>query len=339
MGGARAFELTGPTIKKYVLQAVVDTDVFVHAPFDKDSYKLSLLADGIPNLAHVRIFSPRAIPQSRVSAEVLTARNSPNGIQGLLQYFYLVEGCLDMIKQYQVQYNLTYKWIIRTRLDGYWNNFLPSLETLNRTAYTIPIGSAYGGLNDRLGIGNWKTSKVALSRLSLVPLLHAHGARALNSESAFKQQLKVRKVKYKRKGFPFCILSSRRYGWPPGRLGVPVLSLSSKGNLNGAKCRPCTPVSSGEAAKRIIEAEERFWAWPGTIQAPEMCNPSGGWQENWEEVFDRLAGPEKANIRKSISNQSLDDCIAANEAFKRAVKIWDAPHPSEICERSLQKRA
>lgn len=315
---------------------MANSDVFVHAPLDKDSYKLSLLKDGIPNLAHVRIFSPKAIPESRAFTDVLTASNSPNGIQGLLQYFHLVEGCFDMIKQYQLQHKLTYEWIIRTRLDGYWKNFLPSLETMNHTAYTVPIGSQFGGLNDRLGIGNWETSEVALSRLSLVPVLHAHGARALNSETAFKWQLKIRKVVHKQKGFPFCILSHRRYGWPPGHWGVPVLSLSSKGNLNGAKCRPCTPVSTGAAAKSIIEAQDKSWAWPGSIKAPELCNPVGGWEVNWEDVFDRVAGLENAKIRKSILNQPLSDCIEANEELKNRVEVWDAPHPSVICEKGLK---
>ena len=96
-----------------------------------------------------------------------------------------------MISEYQLQHKFEYKWVIRTRLDGYWNGYLPPLDEMDEKAYTVPVGSQFGGLNDRLGIGNWQTSEVALSRLSLLPLIHAHGAKGLNSESSFKQQLRV----------------------------------------------------------------------------------------------------------------------------------------------------
>ncbi|MCO5558530.1 hypothetical protein L7F22_012115 [Adiantum nelumboides] len=242
-----------------------------------------------------------------------------------------------MISQIQLQQNFTYEWIIRTRLDGYWNGYFPSLNKRNLSAYTVPLGSQFGGLNDRLGIGNWETTKVALTRLSLVPLLHAHGARGLNSESSFKQQLKVKRVSSKKSEFPFCILSHRRYGWPPGHRGVPVLSIASKGSLNGAKCRPCTPASTGASAKSIIEAEDRFWAWPGPIKEPELCNPVGAWETNWEDIFDKVAGPENAKLRKDTLSQTYTECVQAVEAWRRHVVIWDAPISTQICEKGMGK--
>lgn len=240
-----------------------------------------------------------------------------------------------MIEKYGSKHEIKYDWIIRTRLDSYWNGYLPSLDKMDRTAYIVPVGSQFGGLNDRLGIGNWKTSKVALSRLSLLPVAHAHGLRGLNSETYFKQQLKLRNVKYKLKTFPFCILSHRTYGWPPGRWGVPVLSISSKGPLNGAKCRPCTPVATGAVAKSIVKAQERSWAWTGSNDGLELCKATGDWEANWEEIFDRVAGPKACEVRKEMVNQNLIDCIKANEAFQEQVGFWDAPSPTEICEKGF----
>lgn len=80
VGGARAFELTGKTLMKYVLNAYNDTDVFLHSPLDKDSHKFSLLS-GASGLASARVFIPKQLPESRLQREVLTAANSPNGIQ------------------------------------------------------------------------------------------------------------------------------------------------------------------------------------------------------------------------------------------------------------------
>jgi len=92
------FELTGLTLRRHLLDPYPNTDVFLHAPLDKDSHKFSLLA-GSRNLRVVKIFKPRPIPQTSVTNEVITSWGSPHGMQGLLQYFNLVEGCYGLVKQ------------------------------------------------------------------------------------------------------------------------------------------------------------------------------------------------------------------------------------------------
>ena len=79
-------------MKEYLLQSFANADVFVHAPFDKDSYKLSILKD-IPNLVHFRIFKPETISEPRTYTDILTASNSPHGIQVLFFEYFMVDVC------------------------------------------------------------------------------------------------------------------------------------------------------------------------------------------------------------------------------------------------------
>uniref|UniRef100_A0A7I4BJV0 DUF7796 domain-containing protein n=1 Tax=Physcomitrium patens TaxID=3218 RepID=A0A7I4BJV0_PHYPA len=293
VGGARAFELTGKTLMKYVLNAYNDTDVFLHSPLDKDSHKFSLLS-GASGLASARVFIPKQLPESRLQREVLTAANSPNGIQGLLQYFHLVEGCLEMITEHESKHNI------------------------------------------KLGIGNSENSRVALSRLSLLPLLHKRGARNLNSETAFKAQLKFTNLWYSSTNFPFCILTYRKYSWPPAYFGVPVASLSTKGDLNGAKCRPCTPKSSGSEAQRLVSKLSKGWGWPGLIDGLELCDAHQDWEPQWRTVYEKESGEQLSGDAQRVTTRSVSECVRDMEEFQKQWEVWDAPPPLKICSEGRE---
>ncbi|KAJ7957954.1 hypothetical protein O6P43_018755 [Quillaja saponaria] len=270
---------------------------------------------------------------------VLTAMNSPNGIQGLLQYFKLVEGCLTMIKTYQDKNGFTYDWIVRTRVDGYWNaplhpvNFVPG-------NYLVPPGSSYGGLNDRFGVGDFKTSTVALSRLSLIPNLDAAGFNKLNSETAFRAQLTTQGVPYLIKRLPFCIVSDRKYDFPPSQYGVPVASLSSRGPLSGAKCRPCSASCQGQCVEDVMKNLDRGWSWTnyenGTL---ELCDAHGDWEKGWEKMYDRVAGNKFAAVRKQVSSMKLKRCILEFNILKRRAMSWEAPPVEDMCKLGNLGRA
>ncbi|KAK3038849.1 hypothetical protein RJ639_028571 [Escallonia herrerae] len=334
VGGARRFELTGPSIVQKILKIYPNSDLFLHSPLDSNSYKFSLLR-AAPRIASVRIFRPQPIPETESQVRVLTARNSPNGVQGLLQYFNLVEGCLTMIKAYEQQNNFTYDWIVRTRVDSYWSaplvpeNFIPG-------HYVVPSGSSYGGLNDRLGVGDMNTSIVALSRLSLVPQLDFSGFRELNSETAFKAQLTTHGVPYVTTRLPFCIVTDRKYGFPPGRNGVPMAALSSPGPLSGAKCRPCTPVCSGPCVEKVMSGLDRGWSWTDWAKGSlQLCDAHANWENGWEKIFDRAAGKKLTAVRKRVQGLKLEQCVSAFEDIRRLTGVWDAPPASEICRLGL----
>lgn len=334
VGGARRFELTGPSIVQKILKVYPNSDLFLNSPLDSNSFKFSILKIS-PRIGAVRIFKPQRIPETESEVRVLSAANSPNGIQGLLQYFNLVEGCLTMIKSYQDKNNFTYDWIVRTRVDGYWSAPLGPDKFL-KGRYVVPPGSSYGGLNDRFGVGDYKSSAVALGRLALIPQLNSSGFFQLNSERAFKAQLTTMKVPYTAKRLPFCIVTDRRYDFPPTRFGVPVAAISSQGPLSGAKCRPCTPICTGESVGNVMSRLDRGWSWTnwanGTL---DLCDAHAEWENGWEILFDKAAGKKLAAARKRVGGLEMEQCIADFEEMRRRAAFWEAPAPVEICKLGL----
>ncbi|RZC55968.1 hypothetical protein C5167_014822 [Papaver somniferum] len=332
VGGARKFELTGPSIAENILNVYPNADLFLNSPLDKDSFKFSILKDIAPRIASIRIFKPTKLNETDFHRRVFTPNGSPNGIQGLLQYFSLVEGCLTLISAFQIQNNFTYDWIVRTRVDGYWNAPLAPDNFLPNDHYLVPSGSRYGGRNDRLGIGSLNSSKVALSRFSLIPQLDAAGFRQLNSETAFKAQLTTQGVKFFENRLPFCVVSARKFDYPPTRYGLPVASMSSPGPLSGAYCRPCTPACAGPCVADIMDILAIGWsrlnAENGTVQ---LCDAHDEWESGWENDFDRFVGEKLAELRKRVNELKFEKCVNDFDEMKKRTVNWDAPAAKQIC--------
>ncbi|KAL9261468.1 hypothetical protein AKJ16_DCAP04524 [Drosera capensis] len=337
VGGARRFELTGPSIVEKLLKEYPNADVFLNSPFDENSYKLLVLKSA-PQVVAVRVFEQRWLEETRESERVLSSEGSPNGIQGLLQYFNLVEGCISLIQHHETRFNFTYDWIIRTRVDGFWPGPL-NPNSFIRGHYVVPPGSAYGGLNDRLGIGEHDISMVALARHSLVPTLDSAGFSQLNSESAFKAQLTLHNIPHITMPQPFCILSDRVYVFPPVRFDVPVLSLTSRGEMSGAKCRPCRPACVGPCVGRVMNGLEKGWSWAEEWNGSnvDLCDARGEWEVGWEGVFDRVVGPELAESRRRAGRLSVEECARDWEEMREKTSFWESPSIGEICKLGLRK--
>ncbi|KAI3949199.1 hypothetical protein MKW92_016031 [Papaver armeniacum] len=331
VGGARKFELTGPSIAENVLNVYPNADLFLNSPLDKDSFKFSIFKDIAPRIASIRIFKPTKLNETEFQRRVLTPSGSPKGMQGLLQYFNLVEGCLTMINEFQIQNNFTYDWIVRTRVDGYWNAPLSPDNFLPNDQYLVPAGSRYGGCNDRLGIGNLYTSQIALSRLSLIPQLDAAGFRQINSETSFEAQLTTQGVKFLENRLPFCVVTNRRFNFPPPLYGLPVASMSSPGPLSGAYCRPCTPVCAGPCADDIMAILPTGFRIDGENGTVQLCDAHGEWESGWENNFDRFAGEKLAQLRKRVIESKFETCVKDFDEMKKRTVNWDAPAAKQIC--------
>ncbi|KAE8057361.1 hypothetical protein FH972_014062 [Carpinus fangiana] len=331
VGGARRFELSGPSIVDKILREMFIRKLLINDRFIINNSKNYILFPYFSS-DFLHAYFPNFQSSENTPTSFLYFHHRAFRLQGLLQYFNLVEGCLTMIKAHQKQKNFTYDWIVRTRVDGYWNaplhprNFVPG-------KYLVPPGSTYGGLNDRFGVGDLNTSTVALSRLSLIPQLDLAGFQQLNSETSFRAQLTIRSVPYLTKRLPFCVVTDRRYSFPPIQYGVPVAALSSPGPLSGAKCRPCKPVCEGSCVASVMSSLNRGWSWTdwgnGTLR---LCDAHGEWESGWERIFDRIAGKNFARARKRVRDLTLEQCVEDfNEMKRRMTGKWESPPPEAIC--------
>ncbi|CAI5525774.1 unnamed protein product [Closterium sp. Naga37s-1] len=151
VGSARAFEATGPSLLRHLLLPSAQPSshpshrsshlshpphhplhLFLHAPLDETTAKLGLFGgikgggfgagfgagglgvEGV-TIASVKIFPSSDLDETDNRKRALNWESSPQGLQGLLQYFRLVEGCWDMIQSFEATSAppLRYSWIVR----------------------------------------------------------------------------------------------------------------------------------------------------------------------------------------------------------------------------------
>lgn len=250
-----------------------------------------------------------------------------------MQYFEMVEGCLDLIEAHAKLRNVSYDWVFRTRVDSFWNGPPPPLSDLEHDRYTVPHGSDWFGFNDRAGVGSMASSFVALRRLTCLPDLHRRKGHGFNSERAFKAQMDGGSIHVVRQNFNFCVLTQRIYGSGfPLPEQVPVVSIASGGALNGAKCRACKPIAVGEQAKGIADRLKSTHGWFGSASEPQFCDGSvDPNHKGWEAEFDLAAGPAAAAIRKEIGNRSRSECELSYNLLLATATAYDGPPADLVC--------
>ena len=80
VGEPRAFDLTGPSIRRHVLAAYNNSDVFFNLAFTDNTHKLTAIS-GLPNQVALRVFPQVPVNETDASRSVLTDNASPGGFQ------------------------------------------------------------------------------------------------------------------------------------------------------------------------------------------------------------------------------------------------------------------
>ncbi|GJP60534.1 hypothetical protein CLOP_g17777 [Closterium sp. NIES-67] len=266
----------------------------------------------------VRVFPVTPVDASLYPGSIiLLPWGSPNGVQGILQYFRLVEGCLPLIEHEEKtnRAGQLYRWVLRTRLDGYWSapapplsSFIGWVETVGekgeggragggggegggvgaerkeeestgkKAVYIVPYGSNWGGVNDRFGFGRREESVVAVSRLAM-----------LGEVNRYRQTIGVTRQMNSEVTFKLQLKSwgiqvepaslpfcvLSRRAFPDTCSSITV-SINASVPLNGAKCQPCHPCAQGKEVEAILKATSpSAETWLGPVQSGVAFCPGG----------------------------------------------------------------
>ncbi|CAI5973464.1 unnamed protein product [Closterium sp. NIES-65] len=311
----------------------------------------------------VRVFPVVPVDASLYPGSIIILPwGSPNGVQGILQYFRLIEGCLPLIEREEKtnRAGQPYRWVLRTRLDGYWSAPAPPLSSFigwagkgaerreggagggvaegkegesmgERAAYVVPYGSNWGGVNDRFGFGRREESVVALSRLAMLDEVNRYRQRIgvkrqMNSEITFKLQLKSRDISVQPATLPFCVLSRRAF---PDACSSITVSINASVPLNGAKCQPCHPCAEGKEVEAILNATSPSSdKWLGPVQSGVAFCPGGKGKGKGRSSTD---GSWPSDWEEIFRRTVGDELAARQRRIRRRVGEIDT------CTRFLEK--
>eukprot|EP00850_Spirogloea_muscicola_P023861 SM000397S15167 [mRNA] locus=s397:15831:22172:- [translate_table: standard] len=314
VGGVRELDLSGTSLKEHLLPT-----------FENVLKGVKLVAVKVVSLKAL-LAREGQIDQGVV--DDLVAEGTPSGKEALLHYYQLVESCFNLIEMYETKKDVIYEQVLWTRIDTFWSS-RPHLSRAHSEAYYAPEGSSgtdFGGLNDRLGLGPRDFSKAAMMRYTALKDLHAKGLERLGSEGIYKAQLEAAGVPVERLDLPFCIPTHRTFPFPP--VDAPVAPMGTPAARNGIYCRPCKPLAEADVALRS--------SWDMDV----FCDASTEWEDSWESIFDQMAGPEAAEVRRHVRDRSQEQCLVDVRALLKPLGTQYRGVPAaRICKQAFLKDA
>jgi hypothetical protein len=130
-GHLRKFDQTYPSLQKYFLDRY-DCDIFIHT-WDKLGYQSNFRKDQIINNTNDRIndinflFKPKKIivehssfiDELRKEANIYAPHlvTQPKPAHHMASMFYKIYACNELRKHYQLETNVEYDWVVRSRTD------------------------------------------------------------------------------------------------------------------------------------------------------------------------------------------------------------------------------
>lgn len=343
VGGARDADVTGHTLMKNLVAVYSPCDIFINTPLDENTAKIGWMFGNAPETVvfrAVRFFPVIPVNESLHPMEALCDMGSPNGKQGMLQYFTIVEGCFEMMVAYEQKHGFEYKWVVRTRIDTYWIAPPPPLHTLDPLALTVPNGSDWTGLNDRFGIGNHSTTEASMRRLSRIGSIFERVKYFMTSEPLMKEQMYGFPIS--RSNVAFCVLTRRLFTEvTQGGCSGCVYDMASTAPLSGAYCQPCVPCLTGPNATAELQPRNsgNDYHIGGNLEGINICQSGDKqvWAPDWEKRFDSFAEKEASNAYWKTRSQlyHLPECSATLKLMELRTENWTAPLSALICLRAL----
>jgi hypothetical protein len=93
----------------------------------------------------------------------------------------------------------------------------------------------------------------------------------------------------------------------------------------------------GVCVENMMMWVEKEWSLTGdgVDGSLELCNAHESWEDDWEKIFDRIAGKKFTNARKQIHSLKFDDYVHDFILLKNLTANWNAPPIKEICALGL----
>ena len=313
-GGARDFHMTALSLVDNLAIPLGLTDVcwFIRALLDPDAHKLTALlhAEYIKVVSLQVDSAPMPASLRAQSRRVLIESQADRAAQEML----LLEQAQAWVNTFEAMRGIPFQLVVRARMDSFWSAPI-SLHTVAQVAqnvYIVPRGKSFRGVNDRFGLSDSNTARIAHRRSTdMFSYIAANRTAQMNSELYTRWALTMRAIKpLEARGLRFCLLVKRK-----SRCCMSVPRCSIPG---GNRCRPCT---TDEHALQVKNSS-----------GAEVNSLGAEWPQNVSQAFDTFVPERYSRARHHIETRSEAECV---QDIRRLARItWIQPvvaSPYAIC--------